>query len=223
MSAASAELFGSPQAAALYQAAARGDMQRARELLARDAGLTNIRNEREMTPLDIAMIEGKRKAFDNLLALGADPTYLGQARDAPIHLAASLEDPYWLKAMLQHGASTEARNALGETPLFPAVGHNTRENFRLLLEAGANVHARRKDGGTLLHEAASINSFADIPRLLELGVDPTARNDLGYTFQYGLFKTPENILGPEPRAIREQVSAWLRQRGIPIEGTNRPR
>ena len=105
------EKFATQKDAALYQAAAKGDLTQARQLLAEGASL-NSRNAREMTPLDVAMVEGNRRAFDSLLELGADPTWLGDARDTSMHLAAILHDSRWLAVLLKRGFSTEVKNAL---------------------------------------------------------------------------------------------------------------
>ena len=192
--------FATPKDAALYQAAARGDLAQARQLLAEGASL-NSRNAREMTPLDVAMVEGNRRAFESLLDLGTDPTWLGDARDTSMHLAAILHDSRWLAALLKRGFSTEVKNRLGETPLFRALGPETQ----------ANVHARTNAGDTLLHQAALINSFDDIPRLLDLGVDPRAVNEAGNTFQRYFFMGPRN---PE---TEKKVRAWLSAHGIAVE------
>lgn len=212
----SSERFGSPQAAALYAAASKGDLERARELMAEGVSIHSD-NAREMTLLEIAMLEGNRRAFGHLLDLGADPGYLGTHRDTPMHLAAILENPYWLKTLLQRGASTEVRNKLGETPMFSALGPNTEANVRLLLEAGADIHAKGNSGVTLVHVAARTNSFEDVVRFLELGVDPRATDDLGYTFQPSFFRTREDLLNDNAKAARAKVRAWLRERGIPVE------
>ena len=192
--------FATPKDAALYQAAARGDLAQARQLLAEGASL-NSRNAREMTPLDVAMVEGNRRAFESLLDLGTDPTWLGDARDTSMHLAAILHDSRWLAALLKRGFSTEVKNRLGETPLFGALGPETQ----------ANVHARTNAGDTLLHQAALINSFDDIARLLDLGVDPRAVNEAGNTFQRYSFMGPRN---PE---TEKKVRAWLSAHGIAVE------
>ena len=212
----SSERFGSPQAAALYAAASKGDLEHARELIAQGVSIHSA-NAREMTLLEIAMLEGNRRAFGHLLDLGADPGYLGTHRDSPMHFAAILENPYWLKTLLQRGAPTEVRNKLGRTPLFSAMGPNTDANVRLLLEAGADIHAKGNAQETLLHQAADINSFADVVRLLELGVDPRAKDHLGYTFQHSFFQTREDLLSDDAKAARAKVRAWLRERGIPVE------
>ena len=202
--------FATPKDAALYQAAARGDLAQARQLLAEGASL-NSRNAREMTPLDVAMVEGNRRAFESLLDLGTDPAWLGDARDTSMHLAAILHDSRWLAALLKRGFSTEVKNALGETPLFGALGPETQANVQLLLDAGANVHARSKDGRTLLHHAALIGSYDDLLRLLDLGVDPRAVNEGGDTFQCYFFMGPRN---PE---TEKKVRAWLSAHGIAVE------
>ena len=188
----------------------RGNLARARQLLAEGASL-NSRNAREMTPLDVAMVEGNRRAFESLLDLGTDPTWLGDARDTSMHLAAILHDSRWLAALLKRGFSTEVKNALGETPLFGALGPETQANVQLLLDAGANVHARTNAGDTLLHQAALINSFDDIPRLLDLGVDPRAVNEGGNTFQRYFF------MGPRDPDVEKKVRAWLSAHGIAVE------
>ena len=185
-------------------------MAQARQLLAEGASL-NGRNAREMTPLDVAMVEGNRRAFESLLDLGTDPTWLGDARDTSMHLAAILHDSRWLAALLKRGFSTEVKNALGETPLFGALGPETQANVQLLLDAGANVHARTKTGRTLLHQAAMVRSYDDLLRLLDLGVDPRAVNEAGNTFQRYFF------MGPRDPETEKKVRAWLSAHGIAVE------
>ncbi|QTD45700.1 ankyrin repeat domain-containing protein [Ottowia testudinis] len=208
------ERFGSPQAAALYAAAARGELDRARQLMAQGVSL-DAANAREMTLLETAMREGNRRAFDNLLALGANPVYLGSHRDTPMHFAAILTDPYWLKTLLARGADTEVRNRLGETPLFRALGQEA--NVQLLLDAGADIHAHSRSRETLLHKAAATLNYAQVVRFLELGVDPRATDDLGGTFQRAFFMARESLLNDSAKAARAKVRAWLRERGIAVE------
>ena len=124
--------FATPKDAALYQAAARGDLAQARQLLAEGASL-NSRNAREMTPLDVAMVEGNRRAFESLLDLGTDPTWLGDARDTSMHLAAILHDSRWLAALLKRGFSTEVKNALGAYN-GESLGRISSDAFKHLLE-----------------------------------------------------------------------------------------
>ncbi|MDO5289026.1 MAG: ankyrin repeat domain-containing protein [Pseudomonadota bacterium] len=210
------EAFASPKEAALFEAAARGDKAAARQQLAQGASLTAI-NAKEKNVLDMAMLTDNWTAFITLLDLGADPAYRGSYRTTSMHLAAMLEDSRWLKEFLRRGTLTEVQDAMGRTPLFPALGRNTQANFDLLLKAGANIHARDSEGSTLLHVAARINSFEQVPVLLELGVNPRLTDVRGVTFQPSFFRTSENMLGSEAKAARAKVRAWLQARGIPVE------
>ena len=206
------ERFANAEAAAVYQAAHDGDLARARQILAQRPDILQSHNTQEMTPLGVAMMSGDRKAFNALLDLGADPTWLGDMRDTDLHLAAILTDRYWLDALIKRGVNLEIPNTLGETPLFAALGAETRGNFELLLKAGADIHARRTaDGETLLHKASAISDYAAVPRLLKLGVDPTLRDHVGYTFQYSYFLASDN----PPHA--KEVRAWLDAHNIPID------
>lgn len=210
------ENFGSPQAARLYAAARKSDLVQARQLLAEGVN-RNAANAKGQTLLTIAMLAGDRRAFDSLLALGADPAYLGSgATNTPMHVAAMREDPYWLKTLLARGAPLNVRNALGETPLFTAL-LGPQDNVQLLLDAGADIHARNKYGETLLHQAAATMSFAWVPRFLELGVDPRLTGDVGHTFQAAFFRTDESLLNCTAKSSREKVRAWLRSHGLPVE------
>lgn len=208
------QIFGSPQAAALYSAAAKGDLERARQLIKQGAN-PNLTNARQQNLLDVAMLKGDRKAFDNLLDLGADPALLGDARDTTVHFAAIMDDSYWLKTLLARGTSTEVPNAMGETPLFRAV--NQPGNTRLLLDAGANIQARNRQGETLLHVAAAIGANAAVVQFLELGTDPRVVDRIGVTFQPAFFMTRESLLNAQAKDARAKVRAWLRAHNIPVE------
>lgn len=55
-----------------------------------------------------------------------------------------------LEALLEHGASVNARNREGETALHLAGRHGRKVVLELLLVHGANVHARNRQGQSLL-------------------------------------------------------------------------
>lgn len=214
--------FASPQAAALYQAAAKRDRDGANRLIAAGAN-PNSRNEQGFNLLEVAMRNNDRSAFETLLAAGADPTDRGDSNDTAMHVAAILEDPFWLRTLLDRGVSTEVRNARGETPLFSALGNNPHadQQVRALLDAGADIHARDDAGATLLHKAARINAFDWVVRFLEAGVDPRATDRLGVTFQPAFFRTRESNLLASAKTSRERVRGWLRQNQIAIEEKER--
>ncbi len=214
--------FANPQAAALYQAAAKRDRDGASRLIAAGAN-PDSRGTQGLNLLEVAMREGDRGAFETLLTVGADPTDRGDSNDTAVHVAAILEDPFWLRTLLDRGVSTEVRNARGETPLFSALGNNKHadQQVRALLDAGADIHARDDAGATLLHKAARINAFDWVVRFLEAGVEPRATDRLGVTFQPAFFRTRESNLLGSAKASREQVRDWLRRNQIAIEEKQR--
>ncbi len=70
-----------------------------------------------------------------------------------------------LKLLLTHGAKIEAKNIIGQTPLFSAVIHNNPEGLKILIEHGANVNAQQAGGQTPLHVAA-LNGYYDVAQIL---------------------------------------------------------
>jgi ankyrin repeat protein len=70
-----------------------------------------------------------------------------------------------LKLLLDKGAKIEARNLIGQTPLFCAAAYDNPEGARILIAEGAKVNARQNDGRTPLHWAA-VNGYCDVAKVL---------------------------------------------------------
>ena len=136
----------------VFEAAALGDVDRLRTLLADDPALVDAYADDGFFPLGLAAFFKRPDAVRLLLDRGADPNQ--QSRHAqivvrPIHSAAA------------DGGSTEIA--------------------RLLLDAGADVNARQPGGFTPLHAAAQVGNEELVALLLEHGADPDARLDEGRT------------------------------------------
>jgi ankyrin repeat protein len=93
-----------------------------------------------------------------------------------------------VRLLLDSGASVEARDEEGETPLSRAASHGQTETFKFLLERGAKVNVRDKQGMTPLIAAAcacavaTMNSTYDIMKiLLQKGANVNARTRDGIT------------------------------------------
>ncbi|KAF8538590.1 ankyrin repeat protein, partial [Trichophaea hybrida] len=86
------------------------------------------------------------------------------------------------RLLLTHGANVEAKDNLGETPLYHAASHGHEAAVRLLLEYHAKVNARASQTReTTLHQAAQ-RSHEGIARILvSAGADVTPRNSGGAT------------------------------------------
>src|SRR4051794_15903287 len=74
----------------------------------------------------------------------------------PLHLAGFFGTPELINALLDQGASVDARsgNAMANTPLHAAVAGGKTENVEALVKRGANVNAKQSGGWTALHGAA---------------------------------------------------------------------
>lgn len=206
-----------PRAAELAEAATSGDAERVRELVRQGAD-PNARGEQGVNLLQLAMLAQSKRGLEALLAAGADPNLPGLGGSTAVHGAAIADDPEYLQIVLAGGGDPDARHGeTGATPLVGATGPRTDAQFRMLLAAGADPGAADRTGNTPLHKAAMINAGAHVLALLEAGADPQAKNSQGATFQRYFFKTPPDRLNERARTERDTVTAWLRERDIPLE------
>ncbi|HEY6166496.1 MAG TPA: ankyrin repeat domain-containing protein [Verrucomicrobiae bacterium] len=84
-----------------------------------------------------------------------------------------------LRDALDHGASANARDAQGNTPLTLAAVYGDTAAMRLLLERGAEVNATNAAGATALMRAATDHRKAAL--LAERGANVNARSAFGNT------------------------------------------
>lgn len=211
------EVFPDPRQSDLAEAVARGDVARIRSLAA-TADLS-ARGDRDVTLLQWALLNKRLDSLKALLDAGADPLQAGMDGDTVVHFAAKANDPAYLDALLARGVDPNVGNAItGAGPLSAALMGEAEPQFRSLLKAGADPNRADRMGNTALHVAGQINEPARALDLLEAGADPQARNAQGVTFQRYLFMTRAALLNAETRRDREAVEAWLKARGIPLEG-----
>lgn len=170
-------------------------------------------------PLVDALRRQDRQSFDDLLRNGGSPNETGPDGASAMHFAARHEDRSWLEALLARGGDPSVRNSrTGARPIMDAVQTHRDANIDLLLAAGADPDATNNAGDTALHVAAATNKAAYSLRLLEAGADPLALDGMGNTFQAYQFMPPDERLDPAIRKDRDAIRAWLRARGIPVEG-----
>lgn len=122
-------------------------------------------------------------------ARGLDPNARDKYHSAPLHLLAHgmVQDGFsdadilerargTIAALVASGASLEALDKAGDTPLIAAT-MTCRMVAVALLEAGANIDGPGKDGLTALHCAAKGNHLHVVRFLLERGADARALTD----------------------------------------------
>ncbi len=101
--------------------------------------------------------------------------------DADLLLAAGLGDAPGVNSALLAGASVEARNSAGMTPLMLAAAGGHAEVLQELLSAGAEPDAQTPRGATALMAAAVMGDARAVRVLLRAGADPALRNAAGAT------------------------------------------
>jgi ankyrin repeat protein len=86
-----------------------------------------------------------------------------------------------IPGIVQRGANVEAKNVLGETPLFVAVHIDAASTVRSLLSAGASLNTRDSLGNTALHAAVRWGTQAAAEALITAKIDLNAYNLYGNT------------------------------------------
>lgn len=86
-----------------------------------------------------------------------------------------------LAKAIEAGASINAKNSSGLTPLMLAVLHGRTKSVELLLKHKADVSAANSDGNTALHMAAFLAHPEIVKQLLASSASPLAKNKKGET------------------------------------------
>ncbi len=162
------------KATALHFAAARGNSKEIKQLIEKGINI-DARDEEHRTPLEWSVQFQQTETVAQLIAAGADV-------DAPLGLAAELENANLVKTLLSKGANVNVKSENGSTPLHSGAGSGSVRVVDLLLTKGAEVNAKDQWDRTPLHEAARRSSNPVIVEmLLTKGANVNARDQRGQT------------------------------------------
>ncbi len=198
----------SKSAKSLHEAAADGDLEQIKRLLAKGLDI-DTRDEKDMTPLHLAAKEGHKEVVEFLIAKGADlnarnrrgakPVWLAMANDhrdvvelllqkgakvLPMNLAACFGDTDRVRELIQTGADVNARetgDGKGRQPLHWAVAHGHKDTAELLIKNDANASGRSSTMVTPLHVAAGTAQKEMVKLLLAHDADIAAKGEWNYT------------------------------------------
>ncbi|KAF2114476.1 ankyrin repeat-containing domain protein [Lophiotrema nucula] len=162
---------------ALHYAAFRGRLETGSDLVEIGADV-NTRDDHGRTPLFLACTEGHLEVVRSLLSHGADPNISANERSnyelySPLQIAIAIGNLGVVNALVDAGASVEARLKIGVTCLHNAVYRMQPDMVRLFIAAGANTESEYsiEDGpqsaGTPLIAAAMSDDMESLRTLVE--------------------------------------------------------
>ena len=159
----------------LHRAAAAGDLETARAILAENPYRVSHREDYKLTPLHRAAAAGHGEVVELLLGSGgaADARDYGGA--TPLHAAADGHAAA-VQALLAHGAKPDLIDEAGDAPLHKAARGGHMAVARLLLDQGADPNLRSECGGAPLHAAAAAGRLQMAQLLLERGALANAQS-----------------------------------------------
>ena len=150
----------------LFEAAAVGDAQRLKQLLAEDAAQVDAHAPDGFGALHLAAYFAHPKAVEVLLDAGAGPDAVAQnpSRVHPIHSAAAGRDAVVIRLLLEAGADANAVQHGGWTALQASAKRGDLEVVRVLLKHGADPRQATENGQTAFDFAAD---HAEVLALLQ--------------------------------------------------------
>lgn len=135
-------------------------------------GLSNLDVKRAgpggTTALHLAVEKDNAKLTRELLRLGAAASAATADGNTPLHLASSLDV---VQQLLASGASPQARNKTGATPLLLSVRRGNGEVVSALLAKGADANEPANNGSTILFIAIEAGNNDVVRRLTQAGAD----------------------------------------------------
>ena len=148
----------------IFSASALDDDERVRTVLAEDPSAVDARHSDRTTPLHWAAAAGAPACAKTLLANGADPNALNSGKKTPLHKAAAPLDAVpieWtyppidkvIAVLAEHGASINAQDDKGRTPLHLATYGGYKDAAEQLMALGADTTIRNKRGKNALEVA----------------------------------------------------------------------
>ncbi|MBU2831922.1 ankyrin repeat domain-containing protein [Acidithiobacillus ferriphilus] len=135
------EIFSNSKAAALANAACKGDVSEIVHLVHSGADV-NYRGKGGISPLIWAMSCHNYSGMRALLKNGANPNQPMAYGQAPTWLAAGGSDPKILPILLDHGGNPNyyCADCQGTSALENAIDYRRTANMKLLVQRGANVN-----------------------------------------------------------------------------------
>ncbi|KAI2779439.1 ankyrin repeat-containing domain protein [Daldinia loculata] len=163
----------SPEAHILNQAIMRHDAEIVRILLLFGAD-PNAPDNRNMTPLLLAVEESFRDAVVMLLKYGADPNLAaGPECETPFAISIAEDKSDLTRILLTYGGDVNHTMTNGDSALMAAIiKKRTKRVIDMLLDYGSDANVKNREGHCPLFEAIMSNRIEVVISLLDHGANP---------------------------------------------------
>ncbi|MBE0664414.1 MAG: ankyrin repeat domain-containing protein, partial [Candidatus Aminicenantes bacterium] len=197
--------------AEIHDAALKGDLAQAKELLAKDPSLLNAANDSGRTPLHLAAQRGHLELAAWLIRKGADVNGRDSSYQlAPLHLAAWGGHLKTVRLLLKNGADLQAREKDNETALYYAALSNNLQLAKFLVSKGLKIKDTESSAGnTPLSIALQQGNLAIAEYFLASGADALFKDREGST-----------ALHISCRLGKKDLLERLIQKGVPVDARN---
>jgi ankyrin repeat protein len=159
---------------ALISALVGNDLIKFTQLLQQDRTQLTAVDERGLSLLMYAIIQGKLPFIEVLIREGVNVNQPKSLRpySTPLMLAAKFSFLGAVNVLLANGAEVNATNSDGNTALMAAMDEGNEAIIASLIKAGADVNAVCGGNGTPLLAASSFGHVNVMKMLIEAGADP---------------------------------------------------
>lgn len=161
----------------IHTAAAAGDLEKVKALLAENSELLESLDDNGRTALHLAALGGHAEVMDFLLVNGANPDAADKQGLTPLFFAGYRGHADIVERLLDAGADVSRASTL----LMIVCNKGDSKLLALLLNRGLDPNSRLMRGFTALHMTGTFGNTEMAAMLLEHGADVKARTDDGKT------------------------------------------
>ena len=191
----------------LHKAAAMGDVDMVKKMIAMDEKLVNEMNKQGRTALHLAILNGKKDVVALLLKKGADVNLKSKKnKRSPLHYAVWKGHTGIAKMLIKKGADIESKEIDGETPLCYVPVSKNIETMKLLLKAGANAKMQSNIGTSPLSYTIDRGTMEMANLLVAKGADVKQTSENGFS-----------LLHRAAWGDSVEKVAFLLKKGVPVD------
>jgi len=178
----------------IHQAIQQGNIDAVRAILAEKPDVLESRNERNLTPLILASLQGHTEIVRCLLEKGADLNATDNEGSNVLHNAAAGGHDDIMALFFARGMDVNAKDNRGMTALHFACSRGFLPSARFLISEGADVHAEENNGRTSLFFAAASGNLDLCRLLIENGAHADVQNRFARTpLTYAIWRDHQDV------------------------------